>query len=140
MTVITMKIAVPRPHPSFPRRACPRVGGGGNPSPALGLRPTSERRAAPFSSLLGGLRKAIVILAQAAIQEWAPGYEHNASLPRVLPAKAVYRIGENDAGSSILFSCLSGGRNPGAGQMPAARASARIRIRSSRLRYAHMWT
>ena len=72
---------------------------------------------------------------------WASGSPRWPEAPsesRRRAAPGTYRIGENDAGSSILFSCRSGGRNPGAGQMPAALASARIRIRSSRLRYAHM--
>ena len=45
-----MKIAVPRPHPSFPRRACPvlRYGAGTHPRPLdSGLRPSDG--AAPFS-------------------------------------------------------------------------------------------
>ena len=44
LTAVTMKIAAPHPSPSFPRRACPRGGGGGNPSFSIsrhtGLGPT----------------------------------------------------------------------------------------------------
>ena len=40
------------PHPSFPRRACPRVGGGGNPSPPLDSGPNAGGSSTHFHTLM----------------------------------------------------------------------------------------
>ena len=66
----------PRPQtPSFPRRACPRAVGGGNPSPVAATDHVATENPAPIFIPLCGLRKAMVIPAEAGIQgRGGPGW------------------------------------------------------------------
>ena len=50
--------------PSFPRRACPRAVGGGNPSPVAATDHVATGNPAPISIPLCGLRKVMVIPAK----------------------------------------------------------------------------
>ena len=57
------------PPPSFPRRACPREVGGGNPSPVAATDHVGTENPAPIFIPLCGLRKAMVIPRRACPRE-----------------------------------------------------------------------
>ena len=95
------------PHPSFPRRACPRVGGGGNPSPETG---PNAGGIAPIFIPLCGLRKAMVFPANGA--PCTTGYESRRATPHPsFPRRACPRVGGGGNPSPPLDS----GPNAGGG-------------------------
>ena len=73
------------PHPSFPRRACPRVGGGGNPSPPLDSGPNAG--GAPIFIPLCGLRPWCFPRTESFAQRHC--YESRRATPPVVPAKSL---------------------------------------------------
>ena len=66
------------PTPSFPRRACPRAVGGGNPSPVAATDHVPTENPAPIFIPLCGLRKAIVTPRSAATKNLRPVHMHPA--------------------------------------------------------------
>jgi hypothetical protein len=62
------------------------------------------------------------------------GHEQKAAPLHAAPPRIVQRKGENEAGTTSMFSCLIimlGPPPEGGGQMPLARASSRMRKRSA---------